>query len=89
MYSETRHRSRNQHTVRQSSLNYEILEDVKKGIFLSTKYECKMKTFKPPMMVIFMNHFPDISKLSEDRFDICFKTDDPLYAEFDGLNWNY
>lgn len=51
-------------------LNYEVIEAVKNGMIFSTKYESRMKLFKTPHVVIFSNIHPDMTKLSEDRWDI-------------------
>lgn len=51
-------------------IQYDFLEDVKNGRIFSTKYESQMKYFKPPHVVVMMNENPDMSKLSEDRYDV-------------------
>jgi Putative viral replication protein len=51
-------------------IQYDFLEDVKNGRIFSTKYESQMKYFKPPHVVVMMNESPDMTKLSEDRYDI-------------------
>lgn len=50
-------------------INYEVLEDIKNGVFNSTKYESKSKCYDPPKIVVFMNEYPDTDKLSFDRFN--------------------
>lgn len=51
-------------------LNYSTIEKIKDGIFLNTKYVPRVKMFKRPKVVVFMNELPDMTKLSEDRYDI-------------------
>lgn len=51
-------------------LQYDFLEDVKNGRLFSTKYESRMKRFDPPHVVVMMNEHPDMTKLSDDRYDI-------------------
>lgn len=51
-------------------INYEVIESVKNGIMYNTKYESKMKCYKPPKVVIFANTPPDMSKMSADRWNI-------------------
>jgi len=51
-------------------INYEIIETIKNGIMLNTKYECKMKVYPTPHVIVMANFEPDKSKLSFDRWDI-------------------
>lgn len=51
-------------------IQYDFLEDIKNGRIFSSKYESRMKYFKPPHVVVMMNEQPDMKKLSEDRYDI-------------------
>lgn len=51
-------------------LLYDFLEDLKNGRVFSTKYESRMKYFDPPHVVVMMNEHPDMTKLSEDRYDV-------------------
>lgn len=48
-------------------VSYQTIEDMKNGIFLSTKYECKTVVYNNPHMIIFSNQLPIPGKLSEDR----------------------
>jgi len=50
--------------------NYDLIEDLKNGFFTSTKYECKNVVMNCPHVVVFSNTHPDLSKLSEDRWDL-------------------
>lgn len=49
---------------------YGFLEEVKDGYIFSTKYVPLEKVFPTPHVVVFCNVFPDLTKLSEDRFII-------------------
>lgn len=49
---------------------YAVLESMKNGYFLSTKYEPRRVKFNPPHVIVFSNEQPDKSKLSADRWDI-------------------
>lgn len=51
-------------------VSYQGIEEIKDGIFFSTKYESGMAIFDPPHVCIFANFHPDITKLSEDRWRI-------------------
>lgn len=49
---------------------YGITEAFKNGYFLSTKYETKRVRFEIPHVVVFANFHPDLSKLSQDRWNV-------------------
>jgi hypothetical protein len=50
---------------------YQILEALKDRLVFSSKYMPEMKTlFKVPHVVVFTNEEPDMTKLSEDRYNI-------------------
>jgi len=53
-------------------LHYTFLEDLKDGRVFSPKYESHQKRFNPPHVVVMMNVDPDMTRLSEDRYDIIF-----------------
>lgn len=50
---------------------YEVMEILKNGQYLSTKYQTQMKTFKIPKIIVMANFEPDYTKLSKDRYDVC------------------
>lgn len=50
--------------------NYEVLEQLKDGMLMSSKYESNFKCFNNPHVVVFSNWYPDKTKLSNDRWDI-------------------
>jgi len=52
------------------SLPYSVIENMKNGYFLQTKYEAVPVYFNSPHVIVFSNHAPDRTKLSEDRWDI-------------------
>lgn len=51
-------------------LNYHAIEEIKNGLFFSTKYECKQVIMNSPHILIFSNKKPETEKLSEDRWNI-------------------
>ena len=52
------------------SIQYDFLEELKNGYVFSGKYESRIKKLKTPHVVILMNEDPDMSKLSQDRYQI-------------------
>lgn len=62
-------------------VDYTLLESVKSGRIMSTKYEPIRKKFIRPHLIVFANFKPDTSMLSEDRWIItCL---DQSYMELD------
>lgn len=51
-------------------VSYQLLEEVKNGCFLSTKYECGMVLMNHPHIFCFANFYPETEKMSEDRWKI-------------------
>lgn len=51
-------------------VSYQGIEEVKNGIFYNTKYESGMCMYDPPHVVVFANFYPDMEKLSADRWNI-------------------
>ncbi len=51
-------------------VNYGALEEVKNGLFASTKYESDMIIINPPHFLCFANFEPDYLSVSEDRWRI-------------------
>lgn len=49
---------------------YGLLEKLKNGFFLNTKYESKMVFFNIPHIIVFANFRPDERKWSRDRLDV-------------------
>ena len=53
-------------------LSYQGIEEIKNGVFASTKYECEMVVMNQPNVYIFANFPPDMNNevMSQDRFVI-------------------
>jgi hypothetical protein len=51
-------------------LNYSFLEAVKDGLVFSPKYESRTVKLNPCHVVVMMNKHPDLTALSEDRYNI-------------------
>lgn len=51
-------------------VSYQAIEEIKNGIFLNTKYECKQHIFNSPWILVFANFEPDLDKLSDDRWKV-------------------
>lgn len=49
---------------------FTTIENLKNGVYLSTKYESEQRIYKVPTIVILANFLPDQSKLSQDRWNI-------------------
>lgn len=50
--------------------SYKGLEQIKNGMFYSTKYESGMVIFNPPHVIVFSNSEPDDTRMSSDRWNI-------------------
>jgi len=53
-----------------SYIDYCALEEIKNGVFCSSKYESKMYVMNPPHIICFANFEPDYDALSQDRWNI-------------------
>ncbi len=51
-------------------ISYTGLEQIKDGLFFSSKYESEMCIFNPPHVIVFANVMPEVSQLSSDRWVI-------------------
>lgn len=51
-------------------ISYESVEKVKDGLFFCGKYESCQVLMNPPHIFIFMNEYPDTSKMTTDKWDI-------------------
>lgn len=51
-------------------ISYQALEEIKAGMFFSTKYESGQVIFNPPHLVVFANWEPDMDELSLDRWKV-------------------
>lgn len=56
--------------TQEQRVSYQALEEVKNGIFFSGKYESGMVVFNIPHVIVFSNFRPDLSALSDDRWDV-------------------
>ncbi len=56
--------------TKEGCVNYEIIEAFKDGMIFSPKYQSTQKVFTPPKVVCFANWLPDITALSQDRWDL-------------------
>lgn len=51
-------------------INYTVIENLKDGKLFSSKYKSVNVRFKSPKVLILMNFWPNLTKLSMDRWDI-------------------
>lgn len=51
-------------------VSYGGMEELKDGIFFSSKYESEMSIYNPPHVLVFANFPPDESKMSADKWEI-------------------
>lgn len=51
-------------------VSYTGIEEIKNGLFFSTKYEATMVIGNPPTIICFSNSKPDTTKMSKDRWNI-------------------
>lgn len=51
-------------------IQYDFLEELKNGYFFSPKYESRIKKLATPHIVVCMNEYPDMEKLSADRYHV-------------------
>jgi len=51
-------------------VNYQVLEDIKNGLFSSTKYETKMIFIPSPHVFCFANWKPNLEAMSIDRWNV-------------------
>lgn len=56
--------------ARSQRIDYVALEEVKNGLFFSTKYESGMFVYNVPHVIVFSNHPPVTDKVSLDRWEI-------------------
>ena len=62
-----------------SDQNYTVLEQIKDGCAISSKYNSTMLSFKVPnLVIVFSNYRPNTTNLSVDRWRICSITKDGL-----------
>ena len=66
--------------------NYNILESIKDGIAVSSKYNNDIVTFKSPnVLIVFSNSVPNMKQLSRDRWIIFRITKEGGLKRCDGI----
>lgn len=58
-------------------INYGIIEAMKDGCVFSGKYDSDYKLFDPPKIIVMSNFHPDKKKMTEDRWDIIYESNEP------------
>jgi hypothetical protein len=53
-----------------NGVSYASIECILNGMITNTKYETGRKIFNPPNVLVLSNFYPDITQLSQDRWDI-------------------
>ena len=56
--------------ARSQTLNYAVIESIKNGLLIQTKYEVMVKSYDSPHVIIFANTPPLMGSLSEDRWNV-------------------
>ena len=51
-------------------IQYDFIEELKNGFIFSPEYESKVKKLKVPHIVVCMNEYPNMTKLSGDRYKL-------------------
>ena len=65
--------------------NYAVLEHIKDGCAVSSKYDSSIITFKTPnVVIVFSNNRPDTTSLSNDRWRVYSITKDGLRIQHEG-----
>lgn len=54
----------------EGKVSYSAIESIKNGFFMSTKYEGGIVHINRPHVIVFANWLPDMTQLSQDRWDI-------------------
>ncbi len=64
-----------------AKVSYTAIEQIKDGLFFSSKYESEMCIFNTPHVLVFANCRPDEAQLSADRWVVkCLDTDGDPYS---------
>jgi len=61
----------------EGAFSYATIESIKDGLVFSGKYEGGVRLFPKPHLIIFANWYPDISKLTPDRWEILTLRNNP------------
>lgn len=56
--------------TQQDHINYEAIEQLKNGRIMSSKYESCIKRYNRPHFIVMANYEPEMSAMSQDRWDI-------------------
>lgn len=62
----------------ESKISYQAIEEIKNGIFYSSKYDSGMVVFNRPVIIVLSNFNPKLDALSLDRWDVYYIDNDPL-----------
>lgn len=65
----------------EGKISYRALEEIKNGMVTNCKYETGTFVFNPPHVWVFSNEWPDVGKMSEDRWKLWTIIDDKLMNE--------
>lgn len=61
----------------EGAFSYSTIESIKDGLVFSGKYEGGVRLFPKPHLVIFANWYPDLTKLTTDRWQILTLRNNP------------
>lgn len=61
----------------EGAFSYASLESIKDGLVFSGKYEGGTRIFNPPHILVFSNWYPDLEKLTRDRWTIITLRNNP------------
>ncbi len=57
-------------TIDEKTVSYQAIEETKDGYMASDKYEGREMLFKPPKVIVMSNFYPEVYKMTMDRWDI-------------------
>jgi hypothetical protein len=66
---------------------YSVMESVKNGLYINTKYETGIVMANPPHVVVYSNQVPELEALSLDRWKVYEMTHDHQLQTFDCGKW--
>jgi len=72
----------------EGAFSYATVESIKDGLVFSGKYEGGVRIFPKPHLVIFANWFPDLTKLTADRWEILTLRNNPPRVVLNDNNIN-
>ena len=56
--------------ARSGKVKYDILEALKGGTMINSKYQCGARSYREPHVVVFANYEPDVTQLTADRWNL-------------------